>query len=83
MKMFDFHRNLTKIRQVLTSSVTPFGVPPSPKGKAYLPDKRESAKGKDALLLATRPDCIIVQGEYLGQTNHGLRNIRWGYRFFL
>ncbi|MBQ3147148.1 MAG: hypothetical protein IJB91_05400 [Oscillospiraceae bacterium] len=27
--------------QLLTSSVTPFGVPPSPKGKAYLPDKRE------------------------------------------
>ncbi|MBQ3147203.1 MAG: hypothetical protein IJB91_05690, partial [Oscillospiraceae bacterium] len=41
IKMFHFCRSLEKNIQLLTSSVTPFGVPPSPKGKAYLPDKRE------------------------------------------
>ena len=42
--MFYFCRSLEKNIQLLTSSVTPFGVPPSPKGKAYLPDKREFEK---------------------------------------
>ena len=67
--MFHSCRSLEKNIQLLTSSVTPFGVPPmnqgivatgndndykfaarstTPKGKAYLPDKREMAVVPDS-----------------------------------